>query len=243
MDTSKAPPLSLWLRELPYLTAILSGPLRRARGVKTAFTVNDPLPPVVVIPGIMSSDYATSLLRRTLAASGYRAHGSNLGFVTGVTPEKLAVAEARLAELHERYSDKIVLIGWSLGGIFARVLAQRHPDKVRMVVTLASPFSGNRRANNAWRLYNLLNDHTVDAPSLPDDPSLKPPVHTVAVCSLIDGVIAPDCSWGKNGERDVAAYINARHFAFGSSRGAIEDVVNLVAEELAMRCPLNASPK
>ncbi len=236
-DTSQAPALSLWLRELLYLPAIWCAPLRRARAITTDFTVDDRLPPVMVLPGIMSSDYATSLLRRSLSASGYDAHRSKLGFITGITPENFAQAEARLNELAQRYDDKIVLIGWSLGGIFARVLAQRHPDKVRLVMTLASPFSGSRRANNAWRLYNLINDHTVDEPSLPDDPSVKPPVHTIAVSSLIDGVVAPDCSWGKAGERDVATYLNVRHFAFGSTRRAADGVINLLAEELAMRAP------
>ena len=75
---------------------------------------------------------------------------------------------------------KVVLLGWSLGGIYARVLAQRHPDLVDLVVTLGTPFSGDRRANNAWRVYEALNDHAVDASPLPDDPSVKPSVPTIA---------------------------------------------------------------
>jgi pimeloyl-ACP methyl ester carboxylesterase len=210
---------------------------RKARKVDFRFKVDGPLPPVMILPGILSSDRATSFMRRTFSASGFPTYASELGFVTGVTPERLRKAEQRLAEIAAQHGEPAVLVGWSLGGIYARVLAQRRPEHVRMVVTLGTPFSGNRRANNAWRLYNALNDHTVDAPVVPDDPAAKPPVHTVAVWSIDDGVVAPTSARGKSGERDVATLFGNRHFAYGSQRNAVEEVVQLVASELAMRCP------
>lgn len=237
MSDSAPPPLSLWLRELPWLAAIAAAPLRAARKVDLAIVPQNPLPPVMVLPGILSSDRATSLLRRTLSASGFPTYASGLGFVTGVTRARMERSEQRLASLAERHGARVVLVGWSLGGIYARVLAQRHPEMVRMVVTLGTPFSGSRRANNAWRIYNALNDHTVDAPSLPDDFSRKPPVHTVAVWSARDGVVAPAAARGTGRERDVAVCVDTRHFAFGSQRSAVEETVQLIAEELAMRCP------
>ncbi|MEL6529462.1 MAG: alpha/beta fold hydrolase [Pseudomonadota bacterium] len=128
----------------------------------------------------------------------------------------------------------MILLGWSLGGLYARVLAQRHPDKAAMVVTLGTPFSGDRKANNAWRLYNAINDHTVDAPTLPDDPSVKPPVRTVAVWSANDGVIAPECARGEASERDVEIEVPFRHFAMGSDRRAIEQIVAILDQETAL---------
>ncbi len=101
-----------------------------------------------------------------------------------------------------------------------------------MVVTMGTPFSGSRRANNAWRLYNALNDHTVDAPRLPDDPSLKPTMRTVAVWSPNDGVIAPECARGLEPERDVAIEVPYRHFAMGSDRRAIKRIVEILGEQL-----------
>lgn len=234
MNAQKPPPLSLWLRELPWMAAIAAARFRKARAIETDFKVEGKLPPVLVLPGIVSSDNSTALLRRTLEASGFPTYGSRLGFVTGVTPQRMARAERRLEEIAQRHGEPVVLLGWSLGGIYARVLAQRHPDQTKMVVTLGTPFSGDRHANNAWRLYNLLNDHTVDAPSLPDDPSEKPPVHTVAIEALNDGVIGRGCAWGKGGERDTAHLVVTRHFALGSSRRSIEEVVQIIALELAM---------
>ncbi len=240
MDASSPPSLSLFLRELPWLAAIAVAPLRKARKVIFRFPVSSGLPPVMVLPGLLSSDRDTSFLRRTFSANGFPTYPSGLGLVTGITPERMHKAEQRLAEIAAKYGEGVVLVGWSLGGIYARVLAQRHPGLVRMVVSLGSPFSGSRRANNAWRVYNALNGHTVDAPPLPDDPSQKPPVHTVAVWSPHDGVIAPASAMGKNGEFDVAAIVATRHFGFGSQRSAVEGTVKLVAEELDMRCPRKA---
>ena len=231
MTAPKPPPLRLYLREFPHLLPVWANGLRRAKPEQLP-----PSPvegqPVLVMPGILSGDRATSLLRRSLDAAGYDAHGSTFRFVTGVTPERIARAEKRLAEIHEGTGRKVVLLGWSLGGIYSRVLAHRQPDKVAMVVTMGSPFSGDRRANNAWRIYEAINDHKVDAPPLPDDPSAKPPVRTVALWSPIDGVIAPECARGRDGECDCAIEVPSRHFAYGSSRKSINEIVRIIGEEL-----------
>lgn len=229
-DESAPPPLSLWLRELPYILPILASPLRKPRPVTGAARGEGQ--PVLVFPGILSSDNSTALLRSTLEQAGYRAHASQLGFVTGITPETLARAEARLSQLAATEGRKVVLLGWSLGGIYARVLAQRHPGLVQLVMTLGTPFSGDRRANNAWRVYEALNDHAVDASPLPDDPSVKPEVPTIAVWSNSDGVIAPAAARGLPHERDAEVEVPFHHFALGSSRPAIERIVHELGKQL-----------
>ncbi len=228
--STRAPPASLWLKEIPNIAQIIASPLRRVRLADVVANKNGQ--PVLVFPGILSSDQSTSLLRRTLNAAGYRAYPSELGFVTGITPKTFAKAEARFHQLYEHEERKLVLLGWSLGGIFSRVLAQRYPDKVALVVTLGSPFSGDRRANNAWRLYEAINDHKVDAPKVEGDPSIKPAVHTVAVWSSNDGVIAPACAKGLPEERDVEIEMTSRHFAFGADRRSIETVISIVGDQL-----------
>ncbi len=227
--TGKPPPFSLWLREFPYVAQIIASPLRR---VKPVGLPREDGAPVLVFPGILSSDSSTSLLRRTLDAAGHLSYASDMGFVTGVTPEAFARAEARLIHVFRKEGRKVALLGWSLGGLYSRVLAQRHPECTSMVMTLGSPFSGNRRANNAWRLYELINDHKVDAPNVPDDPSIKPPVHTVAVWSSNDGVIAPECARGEPCERDVEIELPAKHFAFGAQRQSIDTIIRILDEQL-----------
>jgi pimeloyl-ACP methyl ester carboxylesterase len=231
IDDTAPPPFALWLRELPTTLPILLSPLRPARPV--AGSARGGGQPVLVFPGILSNDRATALLRRTLDGEGYRAHASGLGFVTGINRATMAQAIDRLAEVAEAEGRKVALVGWSLGGVYARVLAQRHPDLVRLVMTLGTPFSGDRRANNAWRLYEALNGHPVDAPPLPDDPAMKPPVPTIALWSREDGVVAPAAARGLPHERDVAIEVPFRHFALASTRPAIARVVAELGEALA----------
>lgn len=229
-DDTAPPPFSLWLRELPSTLPIVLSPLRSARVIVGARPGNGQ--PVLVFPGILSSDNATALLRRTLTKTGYSAHPSGLGFVTGITPETMARAEARLKAVVQAEGRKVALVGWSLGGIYARVLAQRHPDLVELVMTLGSPFSGDRRANNAWRVYEALNDHKVDASPLPDDPAVKPSVPTIALWSRNDGVIAPASARGAPHERDAEVEVPFSHFALGSARRSIARIVTELGERL-----------
>jgi len=112
--------------------------------------------PVLVLPGFTAGDGSTRVLRRYLARIGYGAHpwlqGRNLG-LRGDLAKRLV---ERIGGLHHRYGRKVSLVGWSLGGIYARELAKRLPDQVRQVVTLGSPFADAGRASNASRLYDLV---------------------------------------------------------------------------------------
>ncbi len=237
MSTQKPPPPSLLMRELPSLGLIWSSPIRFVRLRKSDRRISEDadLPPVLVFPGILSSDYATSLMRRTLKASGYPAYGSRMGVVTGVTPRLFAKAEQRLDAVWQREGRKVCVIGISLGGMFARVLAQRNPEKVELVMTLGTPFSGDRRANNAWRVYEAINNHSVYNPPLPDNPSLKPPVKTIAIWSKRDGIIAPECSRGSSDESDLAIEVTETHFQFSASRPSIAHILDLLGEHASGR--------
>ena len=99
--------------------------------------------PVLVLPGLAASDVSTRPLRTYLRAQGYAAHGWKQGPNHGPRPGVETGMDARLAELAGRYQRKVSLIGWSLGGVFARELARRTPALVRQVITLGSPFAGS----------------------------------------------------------------------------------------------------
>ncbi|MEL6541294.1 MAG: alpha/beta fold hydrolase [Pseudomonadota bacterium] len=230
MTDTRPPPIANLLRELPNLTKIWSSPVRPVGFVTPTKPSTRNAAPVLVLPGILSSDPATSLMRRTLKRRGYNAYGSKLGVVTGVTPRLMTKAQARLENVYAKHNRPITLIGISLGGLFARVLAQRNPDKVNLVMTLGTPFSGDRRANNAWRVYEAINDHGVDNPPFPDDPSEKPPARTIAIWSPNDGIIAPACSRGLDHERDLAIEVPESHFEFSASRASINRILALLEE-------------
>lgn len=150
--------------------------------------------PVLVLPGLMASDLSTRPLRSFLNAQGYAAHGwnqgRNLGLRDGIEDGMLA----RIDELYERYGRrKISLVGWSLGGVYARQLAKRVPDKVRLVISLGSPFVGSPKATNAWRVYELASGHKVDDRDnhIAGPLAEAPPVPTTSIFSRTDGI----CAW------------------------------------------------
>src|SRR5215510_12058869 len=109
--------------------------------------------PVLVFPGLLASDFSTQPLRSFLKTQGYAVHGWKQGRNLGLRPGVEGDMIDRVEELHERYGRrKISLVGWSLGGIYARQLAKLVPEKVRCVISLGSPFTGSAKATNAWKV-------------------------------------------------------------------------------------------
>lgn len=184
--------------------------------------------PVMVIPGFLASDHSTTVLRRTLRAAGYRAYGWGLGMNLGARHDILDRMAVQLERAARR--GPVSLVGWSLGGLYARELAKRHPDKVARVITLGSPFSGDARANNAWRIYEMLNDHKVDSPPIEARVHEKPPVPTIAFWSRKDGIVAPACARGRPEECDRAVELDCTHMGFMTADCALDAVLEALAD-------------
>jgi pimeloyl-ACP methyl ester carboxylesterase len=179
-------------------------------------------PPVLVIPGFVAHDRTTFALRRALADAGWRVHGWESGINWGAKADTLAMLKARIDAIAPE--GKLLVVGWSLGGLFARELARAYPQRVSAVVTLGSPFSGDAKQNNVWRLYERVAGHKVDDPPLARI-TAKPPVPHLALWSRRDGLIAPRSARGLDDERDHAVELNCTHMGFGVSPRAARDVV------------------
>src|ERR1700757_4559962 len=111
--------------------------------------------PVLVLPGLVASDMSTRPLRaflnnRGYVASGWR-EGRKFGLRDGVREAMVDLVE----ELNDSHGRKVSLVGWSLGGLYARQLAKMMPERVRAVITLGSPFGSGPRSTNAWRVYEM----------------------------------------------------------------------------------------
>jgi pimeloyl-ACP methyl ester carboxylesterase len=192
---------------------VLLEPLRRPRRkLAIAPTTNPQL--VMILPGFATHPLRMRYLARQLEAAGHQTKRWGMGFNWGPDEARFDQLEARLADLHARHGRKVVLVGWSLGGLFAREIAKRQPDAVAKVVTMGSPFSGSPRANNVWRAYQFITGHSVDAPPVAANLAVKPPVETVALWSANDAVIAPRCAAGRVGERDRAIAVRCTHMGF-----------------------------
>jgi len=178
--------------------------------------------PALVIPGFIANDRTTMELRRAMAAGGWRVHPWSEGWNLGARSDTVERLKARIDGIDAE--RPVLVVGWSLGGVFARALALAHPDRVRAVVTLGSPFSGDPHSNNVWKLYEWVAGHKVDEPPIARDSS-KPPVPTLAIWSPNDGIIAPRAARGLEHESDKVVALKCSHMAFGVSRKAAEQVV------------------
>lgn len=186
---------------------------------------------VLIIPGFASSAGRMRYLAQQLERAGHTTKRWGLGRNWGVSEKTFAHLEQRLLDLSERSGGKVVLLGWSLGGLFARELAQRHPQAVAKVITMGSPFSGSPRANNVWRVYQFIAGHSVDQPPIKADLAAKPPVETVAFWSPNDGVIASHCAAGQSEERDRAVELTCTHTGYTYA----PETIYAVLEELERR--------
>ena len=178
-------------------------------------------PPALVIPGFIANDRTTMAFRRALAEAGWRTHPWGHGWNLGATADIIDRLRARLDAIHP---DPILVVGWSLGGVFARELARQHPERVRAVVTLGSPFSQDPHLNNVWRLYEWVAGHKVDNPPIKRI-TAKPPVPTLALWSRKDGLIAPLAARGAPDETNSHVELECSHMAFGVSARTCRQVV------------------
>ena len=149
--------------------------------------------PVVVFPGLASDRHVMGPLMSFCRDLGYQVHDWGRGFNTGPKGDvgewlaALASDVDLLAPSHERIS----LVGWSLGGVYAREIAKLLPQRVRQVVTIGTPFAGSADQTNAGLVYRLLNGQV---PAVDEDPLLDlaaaPPVPTTSIYSRSDGIVA-----------------------------------------------------
>jgi len=179
---------------------------------------------VILMPGFATHPVRMRHFARTLEKSGHTVKRWGQGFNWGVSTQRFAIAERRLLDVYDRTGEPVWLVGWSLGGLYARELAKQHPAAVAKVITMGTPFSGSPRANNAWRAYQLITGHPIDAPPIEAQVAVKPPVPTVALWSPRDGVVHRSSAAGKPGERDRAVALRCTHIGFSYAPEAIATV-------------------
>ena len=146
--------------------------------------------PVIVLPGLSASDGSTLPLRSYLLNLGYDVSGWNQGHNFGPRAGILETAKRQVLDTHAASGQKVSLIGWSLGGIYARELAKELPDCVRTVITLGTPFAGSHKSTNAWRFYELASGQDIEAAAEKFDLRTPPRMPTTSIYSRTDGVVA-----------------------------------------------------
>ncbi|MGY1836954.1 esterase/lipase family protein [Blastococcus sp. SYSU DS0510] len=186
--------------------------------------------PVVVLPGWLASDVSTRTLRRWLGRLGYPAVGWDLGRNHGPRPEVVDGVRDLVRRLADEHGGPVSIVGQSLGGIFARRLAERSPRLVRQVVSLGSPFaavtSRPRRAGTRAGTYGELRRLR----AVPDVRPARPlPVPSTSVYSRWDGVVDWRTCLQQEGPTSENVAVHASHLGMGVDPA----VLWIVADRLA----------
>jgi pimeloyl-ACP methyl ester carboxylesterase len=199
--------------------------------------------PVLVLPGLVASDVSTRPLRAFLKSRGYAfsgwRQGRNLGLRAGVQHAMVDLVH----ELNDTHGRKVSLVGWSLGGLYARQLAKMMPKRVRQVVTLGSPFASSPKATNAWRVYEMASGHRAEDedPRFGGTLSSAPPVPTTAIFSRSDGI----CAW--QGCREQSSHmaesieVESSHCGMGHHPAAVYAVADRLAQKEGEWAPFDRS--
>ncbi len=188
--------------------------------------------PVLVMPGFLASDVSTAPLRRFLRKHGYATHpwelGRNLGPREGVEEQLMD----RLQEIRQRHGRKVSLIGWSLGGVYARMLANRSPEDVRCVITLGTPFNGDPKANQVWPLFEWVSGQRIDDVDPETFRQIRetPPVPTTSIYSRSDGVTSWRCCVDKEGPQAENIRVPGSHCGLGANPLVLHAVLDRLAQ-------------
>lgn len=187
---------------------------------------------VLVLPGFLASDSSTRPMRSLLSDLGYEVRGWNLGRNITVDNARVEAMARCLDELSTDTGGRVSIVGWSLGGVFARELAKQQPDKVRQVISLGSPISDNRGYTNARKLFEWINGPRPEPMRTGrfDQLGKAPPVPTTSILTKADGVV----HWhGSVQEPDHAQTENIEVIASHVGLGVNPAVMLAIADRLA----------
>lgn len=186
--------------------------------------------PVLVLPGLGASDTSTLLLRQYLLEQGYAVHAWQLGANFGPQGGKLQALRRRIVELDAQHGRTVSLIGWSLGGIYARELAKMQPHHVRSVITLGTGFTGNPHATNASRFYELVSGEKIGQSPFHRQLGVNPPLPTTSIWSRTDGVVAWQCSVLDDGPLAENIEVRASHIGMGANPSVLLAIADRLAQ-------------
>jgi len=188
--------------------------------------------PVLALPGFLASDLSMVPMRRYLSELGYHTNAWRMGRNLGGLARMRDALRARVAEIHASTGRKVSLVGWSLGGIYARDLALQVPDMVRCVITLGSPFANDVRATNATRLYEALSGERVeDFLELRHAIAGDLPVPASSIYSRTDGVVNwRTCLLQASERAENVEVCFASHIGLGVNPAALWAVADRLAQ-------------
>ena len=201
---------------------------------------------VLVLPGLLASDTSTLPLRGYLGWLGYDVRGWDLGRNRGPTEEVLAGLPRALLTHARRTGRPVSLVGWSLGGVYARELARRSARRVRQVITLGSPFAltDPRRQSRVHGPYQRLSHTHADGARLPTAEERARPigVPSTSVYSRLDGIVSWQACVGPETGRHQNVEVRCSHIGFGVDPATLWLVADRLAAPPGQHRPFRPPP-
>ena len=184
--------------------------------------------PVMVVPGFLGSDFSTKLLRRFLTKLGFVVYGWELGRNMGNVND-LKVLAANIEKHSVKHQQEIILIGWSLGGVYVRELAKQFPNLVSQIITLGSPFAALEAPNHAAWIFELLNKGKENDRTLIDQLPIPAQVKTTAIYSKLDGIVPWEACMEQNeDELHQNVQVSSSHLGFCFNPKVFKVIVSVI---------------
>jgi pimeloyl-ACP methyl ester carboxylesterase len=185
------------------------------------------------------------VLRRFLSCLGYQVRGWDLGRNRGPSEAVLAGLPRALLDHAAQTGGPVSLIGWSLGGVYAREMARRHPGQVRQVITLGSPFALNDpRQSNVHGAYQRYRHLHADGTRVPGSGQRARPISvpSTSVYSRFDGVVAWQACIEPETERHQNVEVRCSHLGFGVDPATLWLIADRLAVPPGQHRPFRPSP-
>jgi len=186
--------------------------------------------PVLVLPLMLGNDLSTLPLRGFLKDRGYAVFGWDQGVNLGPRAGVYDGCRRRLTELRRRHARRVSLIGWSLGGLYARALALQAPDDVRLVICLGTPISGDPRPEALWLLYHRITGDAMGLPAELGTLDRRLPVPVTSIYSRSDGIVPWRCSVEPDGPRAENIEVESSHLGLGVHPLALFAIADRLAQ-------------
>ena len=192
--------------------------------------------PVLILPGFMASDFSTIPLRSFIHKMGYKVYGWGEGRNYALA-DYVDMLTQKVDRIYQKHQEPITIIGWSLGGIYARELAKDNPDIIRQIIVMGSPFKSVNQANNAKWMYDLLRKSKIftdqiDQQTLDNVPT-PANVPTTAIYTKEDGVVPWELCLEDEDHWHQNIQVRGSHLGLGVNPLVLQIVADRLAYEKA----------
>ena len=197
--------------------------------------------PVLVLPGMLGSDRSTAALRAFLQGRGHDVSGWKQGLNRGLRPGVEDRLLAQVRSLNDQTGRKVSLVGWSLGGIYSRMIAKLMPEQVRSVITLGSPFAGSPKTTNASRVYEAISGLKADEMESHRSGRLdeRLAVPATSIFSRTDGVCAWQGCIAEEGPMAENIEVEGSHCGLGVNAAVLYAVADRLSQKNARWQPFH----